>query len=88
MLRIRCDAKDSQCNLGMKFGANPEEIEPLLVTAKSLGLNFVGVSFHVGSGCREPQIYYEAIQRARDVRNVVFTHIYLLLIKFDFKVVV
>ncbi|KAB7496444.1 Antizyme inhibitor 2 [Armadillidium nasatum] len=67
VLRIRCDAKDSQCNLGMKFGANPEEIEPLLATVKALGLNFVGVSFHVGSGCREPHIYYEAIQRARDV---------------------
>ncbi|RXG67470.1 Ornithine decarboxylase [Armadillidium vulgare] len=54
----RCDAEDSQCPLlRLKFGA-----ETLLNKAKELDLNIVGVSFHVGSGCRDPQIYYEAIQ--------------------------
>ncbi|KAB7496443.1 Ornithine decarboxylase, partial [Armadillidium nasatum] len=67
VIRIRCDAKEAQCPLGLKFGANPEEVEPLLNKAKELGLNIVGVSFHVGSGCRDPQIYYEAIRKAREV---------------------
>jgi ornithine decarboxylase len=66
VLRFRCDAAAAQCPLGMKFGANPEDITSLLVTAKSLGLNVVGTSFHVGSGCLEPQVFLRAIRKAKE----------------------
>ena len=66
-MRIRCDAAKSQCDLGIKFGVQPENILPLLTTAKELGLNLAGVSFHVGSGCGEPSVFYRAIKAARKV---------------------
>lgn len=56
-----------QCELGMKFGCLPSQAEKLLVIAKSLGLDVVGVSFHVGSGCEEANAFGIAIQQARDV---------------------
>ncbi|KAJ8933450.1 hypothetical protein NQ314_014007 [Rhamnusium bicolor] len=68
VIRIRCDATDAQCQLGMKFGCNPvTEAPELLRIARSLEINVVGVSFHVGSGCREPQVFSRAISAARDV---------------------
>lgn len=56
-----------QCELGMKFGCLPSQAEHLLVVAKSLDLDVVGVSFHVGSGCEEANAFGIAIQQARDV---------------------
>lgn len=51
----------------MKFGVLPEHAGALLATAQDLGLNIVGVSFHVGSGCRESAVFYRAIAAAKDV---------------------
>lgn len=67
VLRIRCDAEDAQCPLGVKFGVYPEDATVLLETAKALDLNVVGVSFHVGSGCREPAVFHRAIAAAKQV---------------------
>jgi len=39
----------------------------LLETAKSLGMEVVGVSFHVGSGCMDPLAYDDAVRRAKEV---------------------
>ena len=39
----------------------------LLALAKELGLNVVGVSFHVGSGASDPQAFRHAVQDARVV---------------------
>lgn len=68
VIRIRCDATDAQCQLGMKFGCNPvTEAPQLLRLARSLDIDVVGVSFHVGSGCREPPVFRRAIAAARSV---------------------
>lgn len=67
VIRIRCDAVVAQCGLGMKFGCDPiTEAPKLLTIARSLGINVVGVSFHVGSGCGEVGVYRRAIAAARD----------------------
>merc|ERR1719481_1873412 len=70
VLRIRCDALEAQCPLGLKFGAQPEDARPLLQIATKLGLSVIGVSFHVGSGCREPQVFERAIRDAKQVFEV------------------
>lgn len=68
VIRIRCDAKVAQCQLGMKFGCDPvKEAPKLLSLARSLGIQVVGVSFHVGSGCGEPGVFRRAIAAARDL---------------------
>ncbi|KAL5016675.1 hypothetical protein ScPMuIL_006264 [Solemya velum] len=53
--------------LGIKFGCHPQRVLNLLAIAKSLTLNVVGVSFHVGSGCLEAEAFAAAIERAREV---------------------
>lgn len=67
VIRIRCDAAVCSSSLGIKFGVNPENASALLATARDLNLNVVGVSFHVGSGCQEPQSYRRAIAAAKRV---------------------
>lgn len=71
VIRIRCDATKAQCQLGMKFGCDAVTEAPhLLKVAQSLGLDVVGVSFHVGSGCGDPPAFCRAIASARMVFNV------------------
>ncbi|KAH0763720.1 hypothetical protein KY290_019793 [Solanum tuberosum] len=72
LLRIKAPSDSGSLRpLGKKFGALPEEIEPLLHYACNVaGLKVVGVSFHVGSIAQEPTIYREAIANARAVFDV------------------
>ena len=66
-LRILTDDASSLCRLSLKFGASLDSTEELLKLAKSLGLNVVGVSFHVGSGASDPQSFVKAVQDSRTV---------------------
>lgn len=52
---------DATCILGNKFGADSEDVEFLLQRAKELSMNVVGVSFHVGSGCKEMDAFPETV---------------------------
>jgi ornithine decarboxylase len=45
-------ALQARCPLGLKYGCDPAEAQKLLKTAADLGLEVMGVSFHVGSGCK------------------------------------
>lgn len=67
-LRILTDDSSSLCRLSLKFGASLDATDDLLALAKELGLNVVGVSFHVGSGASDPLAFLKAVQDA----NVVF----------------
>lgn len=66
-LRIMTDDTSSLCRLSMKFGAAMDTTESLLDVAKNLGLNVVGVSFHVGSGASDPLAFYKAVRDAHTV---------------------
>lgn len=61
ILRIRVDDSNSICRFGCKFGVDVKEVEKLLGIAKTLALNVVGISFHVGSGCKDASQYTRAI---------------------------
>ena len=65
VLRLRADDPSAQCGLGSKYGAESYEVEGLLRKAQELGLHVEGVSFHVGSGARDPRAYALAIAAAR-----------------------
>lgn len=66
VIRIRCDAASAQCPLGIKFGCDPLTEAPRLIKlAAVLGLEIVGVSFHVGSGAQETGVYTRAIRLCR-----------------------
>merc|ERR1712032_612791 len=67
VLRIRVDDSKSVCQFGTKFGVHTGLTRELIEKIQELEMNLVGVSFHVGSGCGDPNAYYEAIKKAREV---------------------
>ncbi|KAF8071494.1 ornithine decarboxylase [Lyophyllum atratum] len=67
VVRILTDDSKSLCAFGIKFGAPLVSVPGLLAKARELGLDVIGVSFHVGSGCYDPSVYNDAISRARAV---------------------
>ncbi|TVY27575.1 Ornithine decarboxylase [Lachnellula hyalina] len=73
-LRICTDDSSSLCRLSMKFGAAMDTTEELLSLAKELGLNVVGVSFHVGSGASDPLAFMNAVRDARTVFDQAADH--------------
>lgn len=66
-LRILTDDSASLCRLSLKFGASLDCTDGLLKLAKELGLEVVGVAFHVGSGASDPGAFLKAIDDARFV---------------------
>lgn len=66
-LRIVTDDSGALCQLGLKYGAPLNTTSSLLKLAKSLGLEVVGVSFHIGSGSSDPYAFVDAANRARVV---------------------
>ncbi|GAA6096936.1 ornithine decarboxylase-like isoform X1 [Tachysurus ichikawai] len=67
VLRIATDDSTAKFKLSMKFGATLKSSRLLLERAKELGLDIIGVSFHVGSGCTDPETFTQAIADARCV---------------------
>lgn len=70
VLRIKTDDQHSVCQFSCKFGVELQEVEELMKTAKSLSLNVVGVSFHVGSSCMNPKSFESAIQDSAAVFEI------------------
>ncbi|XP_062559436.1 ornithine decarboxylase 1-like [Armigeres subalbatus] len=68
VLRFRHDSAKVLISLGKKFGcdAHVDGLE-LIQKAKDLGLNIVGVSFHVGCGSKDVDCYYDAIESAKSL---------------------
>ncbi|KAL9054806.1 MAG: hypothetical protein Q9162_003929 [Coniocarpon cinnabarinum] len=64
-LRILTDDSASLCRLSLKFGAALDCTPDLLQQAKKLGLDVVGVAFHVGSGASDPNAFLKAVDDAR-----------------------
>ncbi|XP_055623592.1 ornithine decarboxylase 1-like [Toxorhynchites rutilus septentrionalis] len=68
VLRIRYDSDKALISLGKKFGCHPKQEGPqLLEYAKELGLNVIGISFHVGTGSSDHECFYGAIESAREL---------------------
>uniref|UniRef100_A0A3B4ZZP7 ornithine decarboxylase n=1 Tax=Stegastes partitus TaxID=144197 RepID=A0A3B4ZZP7_9TELE len=70
VLRIAVDDSKSLVRLSSKFGARMSSVGKLLEQAGELGLEVIGVSFHVGSGCTGSLAYKQAIADARYVFDV------------------
>ncbi|KAF2842922.1 ornithine decarboxylase [Patellaria atrata CBS 101060] len=64
-LRIATDDSGATSRLSLKFGAPMDTVRGLLDLARELGLNIVGVAFHVGSGSTDPLAYLKAVRDAR-----------------------
>lgn len=67
VLRLLPDDSGSIMRFGSKFGACVSQCDELLDASKELGLQIIGVSFHIGSGCFDPLKYESAIKLSRSV---------------------
>lgn len=73
LMRLKVNDKNSLCRFSTKFGVDIKHAQSLLTCATNLKLKVVGVSFHVGSGCRDAAQYYEALQMCRQVFDLAAT---------------
>jgi len=71
LLRLATDDSMSICRFSNKFGCSMDEVSHLLQVAKKCRLNVVGVSFHVGSGCRDATAYTKAFDNTITVFETV-----------------
>jgi len=69
ILRLRVDDSGATSRLGMKFGAEEEDVDDLLEYAKTKGANLMGLSFHVGSGQQSPTAFVDALELVHDVKE-------------------
>ena len=66
-LRISTSNVGSDWPLSGKFGAGAIEARDMVATAAKLGADLAGVTFHVGSQCRNPENWRIGIDKARGV---------------------
>lgn len=69
LVRIKVPNVGSIVELSLKFGAEPADAVPLLLKARRLGLQPVGVCFHVGSQCTHGSNYLEAFELTKIIVN-------------------
>lgn len=67
VIRIKGDDRTSRCKFNIKFGADLDKCYSLLKLASQLELNVVGVSFHNGSDCEDPNAYMTTIGACKEV---------------------
>ena len=74
LIRIRVEDSGSLMPFSNKFGIDPKEVKDLAVFAHGEGFSIQGISFHVGSGCKDPQQYKHAVQSGislvRDLKEI------------------
>ena len=74
ILRIRADDPKARCPLGNKYGAEERDWDVLLFTARTLGLDVIGVSFHVGSYASSPKVFSLALAKAKKAMRLAKQH--------------
>ncbi|KAG8580184.1 hypothetical protein GDO81_007186 [Engystomops pustulosus] len=67
VLRITTDDPKAVCQANSKFGAPLKICRTLMQRAKELNLEIIGVCFHVGNRCTDPQRFVQAVSDARYV---------------------
>jgi ornithine decarboxylase len=70
-LRIAAPNIGSDWPLSGKFGAGASEARDIVALAAKLGADLAGVTFHVGSQCRNPENWRVALEKARALFDVM-----------------
>lgn len=70
LIRIVTDDKNALCQFSSKFGAQETAWEPILQAIKDCKLDFMGVSFHVGSGSSDNKVYPSTLRNVRKLFDV------------------
>ena len=70
VLRLAVDDSKSRCKFNKKFGCKLSQVEELLNIVKTLKLDVIGFSFHVGSGCSSSDTFYHAINDCKKAYDI------------------
>jgi len=71
ILRIAVNDSNSLCKFNSKFGCKiNDNIFPIFDYIKNNNLNLHGISFHVGSGCKDANSFYTALKDSRYVYDI------------------
>lgn len=73
LLRIKTDSKNSIFDLSERFGASLKESYNLIEMASEINMNVVGISFHVGSGCKNPEAFTTALKDSKELFDYAST---------------
>ena len=60
-IRVLMRSTEAEWPLSRKFGCSSSMVIPLMHEATALGLNPIGLSFHVGSQTRHPHMWYDSL---------------------------
>jgi ornithine decarboxylase len=71
IVRLAVSDSTSRCPFSIKFGAKPQEWWPIYKAIQQNRLTFGGVSFHVGSGASDPEVFKSAIRMCRQFQNQI-----------------
>ncbi|KAK8813102.1 hypothetical protein WA158_002694 [Blastocystis sp. Blastoise] len=77
VIRLWVDDSHSSVPLGSKFGAHISEIPAIMAAIKEYNGRYIGVSFHVGSGCSDGYAYDNAIHTAAQVDKIAREYGYI-----------
>src|SRR5919206_787366 len=70
-LRIATPNIGSDWPLSGKFGAGAADAREIVAAAAKMGADLAGVTFHVGSQCRNPENWRVALEKARSLFDVM-----------------
>jgi ornithine decarboxylase len=70
-LRIAAPNIGSDWPLSGKFGAGVGDAREIVALAAKLGVDLAGITFHVGSQCRNPENWRVALEKARSLFDVM-----------------
>jgi ornithine decarboxylase len=70
LIRIKIDDSKSICRFSCKFGASLKKVDEICNLAKASKLNVTGISFHVGSNCRDVETYRSAIKQSKEAFEI------------------
>jgi ornithine decarboxylase len=70
LVRIKVDDSKSVCKFSCKFGASLDELDEIYQLAKASSLNICGVSYHIGSNCKDIETYEKAIIDAKKAFDI------------------
>ena len=70
LLRLKVPDGYASTSFGGKFGVAPTAVEYVLTRAAELGVNVIGVSYHVGTDCDHVGTFAEAVRIAHEAMDL------------------
>jgi len=74
LIRIAVDDTDAACPFSAKFGVEPEKAAQIANEAYQAAIPVAGISFHVGSGSKDPEAFGKAIHVAAKSWKQIVNH--------------